>query len=53
MFQDAQLKAYWTREGIDAMASPQRYRSYKSFLKLIMTAQVPPLGVDAPPAPTS
>jgi len=53
VFQDAQLKAYWTREGIDAMASPERYRSYKSFLKLIMTAQVPPLGVDAPPAPTS
>ena len=53
VFQDAQLKAYWTREGIDAMASPQQYRSYKSFLKLIMTAQVPPLGVDAPPAPTS
>jgi hypothetical protein len=53
VWQDAQLKAYWSKEGIDAMASPATYRSYSSFLKLIMTAQFPPLGVDPPPAPTS
>jgi len=53
VWQDSQLKAYWTREGIDAMASPQTYHSYQSYLKLIMTAQFPPPGVRAPPAPTS
>ena len=53
VWQDSQLKAYWSREGIDAMASPAAYRSYHSYLKLIMTAQFPPLGADPPPAPTS
>lgn len=53
VWQDSQMKAYWSKEGIDAMASPAAYRSYESFLKLIMTAQFPPLGTDPPPAPTS
>jgi hypothetical protein len=53
VWQDAQMKAYWSKEGIDAMASPAAYRNYSSFLKLIMTAQFPPLGAEPPPAPTS
>jgi hypothetical protein len=53
VWQDAQLKAYWSKEGIDAMASPAFYRSYSQFLKLVMTAQFPPLGARPPPAPTS
>jgi len=53
VWQDSQLKAYWSKEGIEAMARPEAYRNYQSFLKLIMTAQLPPLGIHPPPAPTS
>jgi hypothetical protein len=53
VYQDAQLKAYWSKESIDAMGSPEMYRSYPQFLKLVMTAQFPPLGGQPPPAPTS
>ena len=53
VWQDSQLKAFWSKEGIDAMASPSQYRSYTAFLKLVMTAQFPPMGTEPPPAPTS
>ena len=53
VWQDRGLRAVWTREEIVAMDRPAAYRNYQSFLKLMLTAQFPPLGATAPPAPTS
>ena len=44
VFQDGELQAYWSKREIEAMASPGSYRDYRSFLRLIMTAQYPPPG---------
>jgi hypothetical protein len=52
VWQDRQLQAFWSKEQIVAMDRPEAYRGYKSFLKLIFSAQVPPYG-SPPPAPTS
>jgi hypothetical protein len=52
VWQDSTLQAFWTKEQIVAMDRPERYRDYRSFLRLIFTAQYPPNGLP-PPAPTS
>jgi hypothetical protein len=53
VYQDSGLRAAWTREEIVAMDRPEAYRSYRSFLRLVFTAQYPPLGATPPPPPTS
>jgi hypothetical protein len=49
VYQDGELQAFWSKREIEAMASPDSYRDYRSVLRLIMNAQYPPSGPGTPP----
>ena len=52
VWQDRQLMAFWSPEDIVAMDRAENYRNYNSYLRLIMSASLPPSG-EPLPAPTS
>ena len=42
VWQDRQLEAFWSRDQILRMGDAETYRDYKSFLRLVLSAQYPP-----------